>query len=193
MSVRISVESLSGCAWNGCPSQRGIRILSTELNGRGYNRDWIERQLAHGDADEIRDTYQASRGGASTAHDYCMELLLTTCHLGGQRHWFACPDCCRRAAILYLLPATERFTCRLCAGLNYASQQQSREDTLIDRAHKLRARLGCTGGLFRPSLSELKKPRYMRWPKFWETLHQLNYLEQQVVAEMCASLNLPPP
>jgi len=27
MSVRISVESLSGCAWNGCPSQRGIRTL----------------------------------------------------------------------------------------------------------------------------------------------------------------------
>jgi integrase len=32
-------------------------LLSTELNGRGYNRDWIERQLAHGDTDEIRDTY----------------------------------------------------------------------------------------------------------------------------------------
>lgn len=32
-------------------------LLSTELNGRGYNRDWIERQLAHGDNDEIRDTY----------------------------------------------------------------------------------------------------------------------------------------
>ncbi|WP_416432320.1 MurR/RpiR family transcriptional regulator, partial [Pseudomonas paraeruginosa] len=33
MSVRISVESLSGCAWNGCPSQRGIRRFSgfTEL------------------------------------------------------------------------------------------------------------------------------------------------------------------
>ncbi|MGI1189161.1 DUF4113 domain-containing protein, partial [Pseudomonas aeruginosa] len=27
VSVRISVESLSGCAWNGCPSQRGIRTL----------------------------------------------------------------------------------------------------------------------------------------------------------------------
>ncbi len=27
MSVRISVESLSGCAWNGCPSQRGIRNM----------------------------------------------------------------------------------------------------------------------------------------------------------------------
>ncbi|WP_116830165.1 tyrosine-type recombinase/integrase [Pseudomonas syringae] len=32
-------------------------LLSTELNGRGYNKDWIERQLAHGDADGIRDTY----------------------------------------------------------------------------------------------------------------------------------------
>ncbi|MCS9400790.1 peroxide stress protein YaaA, partial [Pseudomonas aeruginosa] len=29
MSVRISVESLSGCAWNGCPSQRGIRNLAS--------------------------------------------------------------------------------------------------------------------------------------------------------------------
>jgi integrase len=27
------------------------------LNGRAYNSDWIERQLAHGDADDIRDTY----------------------------------------------------------------------------------------------------------------------------------------
>ncbi|MGP8789795.1 hypothetical protein ACT02R_33545, partial [Pseudomonas aeruginosa] len=27
-SVRISVESLSGCAWNGCPSQRGIRSVN---------------------------------------------------------------------------------------------------------------------------------------------------------------------
>ncbi|WP_437883708.1 tyrosine-type recombinase/integrase [Pseudomonas sp. LRF_L74] len=32
-------------------------LLSTELNSRGYNRDWIERQLAHGDQDEIRDVY----------------------------------------------------------------------------------------------------------------------------------------
>lgn len=32
-------------------------LLSTELNGHGYNKDWIERQLAHGDKDEIRATY----------------------------------------------------------------------------------------------------------------------------------------
>ncbi|MDV6920524.1 hypothetical protein FA571_28380 [Pseudomonas aeruginosa] len=41
MSVRISVESLSGCAWNGCPSQRGIRSLvgrSTRWRPRAYRR-----------------------------------------------------------------------------------------------------------------------------------------------------------
>jgi len=34
MSVRISVESLSGCAWNGCPSQRGIRTVPRGQHGR---------------------------------------------------------------------------------------------------------------------------------------------------------------
>ncbi|AWM80499.1 integrase [Gammaproteobacteria bacterium ESL0073] len=32
-------------------------LLSTELNSRGYNHDWIEKQLAHGDTDKIRGTY----------------------------------------------------------------------------------------------------------------------------------------
>ncbi|MFU1922220.1 integrase, partial [Klebsiella pneumoniae] len=42
----------------GRQTGRGSRpLLSTELNSRGYNRDWIERQLAHGDDNEIRDTY----------------------------------------------------------------------------------------------------------------------------------------
>lgn len=32
-------------------------LLSTELNNKGYNHDWIEKQLAHGDTDKIRGTY----------------------------------------------------------------------------------------------------------------------------------------
>lgn len=30
--------------------------VSTALNNKGYREDWIERQLAHGDPDEIRGT-----------------------------------------------------------------------------------------------------------------------------------------
>jgi integrase len=32
-------------------------IASTLLNEFGYNRDWIERQLAHADRDGVRATY----------------------------------------------------------------------------------------------------------------------------------------
>ncbi|HSX49541.1 MAG TPA: integrase arm-type DNA-binding domain-containing protein [Cellvibrio sp.] len=32
-------------------------LLSTELNGRGYSKDWIELQLAHSDKNKIRETY----------------------------------------------------------------------------------------------------------------------------------------
>ena len=31
--------------------------ISTALNDKGYEADWIERQLAHGDPDKIRGTY----------------------------------------------------------------------------------------------------------------------------------------
>jgi len=32
-------------------------IASTLLNERGYNKDWIERQLAHGERDGVRGAY----------------------------------------------------------------------------------------------------------------------------------------
>ncbi|HEV7276522.1 MAG TPA: integrase arm-type DNA-binding domain-containing protein [Devosiaceae bacterium] len=36
------------------------RTASTILNEYGFNRDWIERQLAHGEQDEIRAAYNAA-------------------------------------------------------------------------------------------------------------------------------------
>ena len=39
----------------------GFRSMaSTLLNGKGYNRDWIERQLAHGERDKVRAAYNHS-------------------------------------------------------------------------------------------------------------------------------------
>ncbi|MBE8590792.1 tyrosine-type recombinase/integrase [Pseudomonas sp. MAFF 301449] len=46
------------CGLTGRQSPHGFRhLFSTEMNGRGYNRDWIERQLAHADSSFIRDVY----------------------------------------------------------------------------------------------------------------------------------------
>lgn len=49
---------LNNSNYFGKHSPHGFRhLLSTELNNRGYNHDWIEKQLAHGDTDRIRGTY----------------------------------------------------------------------------------------------------------------------------------------
>lgn len=46
------------CGLTGIQSPHGFRhLFSTEMNNRGYHRDWIERQLAHADVSVIRDTY----------------------------------------------------------------------------------------------------------------------------------------
>lgn len=49
---------MEACGLTGRQSPHGFRhLFSTEMNGRGYNRDWIERQLAHADSSFIRDVY----------------------------------------------------------------------------------------------------------------------------------------
>ncbi|QTT91435.1 tyrosine-type recombinase/integrase [Pseudomonas chlororaphis] len=58
MSENTVNKALRLMGYEGRQTGHGFRhLLSTELNGRGYNKDWIERQLAHGDTDEIRSTY----------------------------------------------------------------------------------------------------------------------------------------
>lgn len=44
--------------YNGKQTMHGFRhLVSTALNELGYEADWVERQLAHGDPDKIRGTY----------------------------------------------------------------------------------------------------------------------------------------
>ena len=58
MSENTVNKALRVMGYEGRQTGHGFRhLLSTELNGRGYNKDWIECQLAHGDSDEIRGTY----------------------------------------------------------------------------------------------------------------------------------------
>lgn len=53
---------LKKIGYAGKQTPHGFRhLVSTALNERGYNPDWIERQLAHGDPDAIRDTYNKAQ------------------------------------------------------------------------------------------------------------------------------------
>ena len=49
---------LKRLGFRGRQTAHGFRhLISTALNEQGYEADWIERQLAHGDPDKIRGTY----------------------------------------------------------------------------------------------------------------------------------------
>ena len=65
----------------------------------------------------------------------------------GRRPWFACPGCGRRCAILY---DADRFICRECAGLSYASQSGQPMERALRRAQKIRERLGGSANMTKP-------------------------------------------
>lgn len=58
IGVNYATNVMQMCGLQGQQSPHGFRhLFSTEMNHRGYNSDWIERQLAHADDSIIRDTY----------------------------------------------------------------------------------------------------------------------------------------
>jgi integrase len=53
---------LKRIGYRGKQTAHGFRhLVSTALNNMGYEPDWVERQLAHGDPDKIRDTYNKAQ------------------------------------------------------------------------------------------------------------------------------------
>lgn len=51
-------KALATMGFKGRQTAHGFRhLVSTALNELGYQSDWVERQLAHGDPDKIRGTY----------------------------------------------------------------------------------------------------------------------------------------
>jgi hypothetical protein len=84
-----------------------------------------------------------------------VSLDKTAVHLGGYRPWFLCTTCERRVAVLY---GGERFRCRHCHGLRYASQREGKRHRAISRIQRVRSKLSGTADLTQPIPS---RPRYM--------------------------------
>lgn len=99
--------------------------------------------------------------------DLHVRLMTSRQHLGGERRWFACPNCGHRVGCLYSPWPTEPFWCRRCHGLLYDSQYGRRTATFaaakaylkfekaMQRYAQLRARRnGDTGGELKTVLNE---------------------------------------
>lgn len=67
-------------------------------------------------------------------------ILTTDCNYGGQRHWFGCPGCGKRVAVLYL--RNRGFACRKCNRVAYASQSADGLDRTWRKQSKIERRLG---------------------------------------------------
>jgi integrase len=61
MSVNTMIFALYRMGYHSRLTVHGFRgTASTYLNERGFNRDWIERQLSHIDEDEVRSAYNSA-------------------------------------------------------------------------------------------------------------------------------------
>jgi hypothetical protein len=127
----------------------------------------------HPDAVELR--YQW-RGGPIHQR---LRTLHVACHFGGTRPLFCCPDCGRRARILYLHPS--RFVCRRCTGLRYWSQSVSSRTRAQIAIHRVQKRLapGDAFGSWPPDEVPGEKPKGMRRKTHERLLQRLEVLQDR--------------
>src|SRR5262249_34895871 len=104
---------------------------------------------------------RSSAGNGWTSEQLTVVFVRTECNYGGTRPWFLCPECGRRAAILY---AASTFACGKCQSLRYESQRRHRKWRLFKKALAIRAKLGGSLDLFEPFPW---RPKYMHWKKYW--------------------------
>ena len=102
-----------------------------------------------------------------------VQTQISPCHFGGQRHWFTCPRCSKRVAVLYA--PGRYFACRQCGGLGYATQKEGAGDRASSRADKLRKRLGWEAGILNDSGG---KPKGMHWKTYQRLKSQHDALVQ---------------
>lgn len=81
-------------------------------------------------------------------NDQHVAIVHVPCPFGGVRHYFVC-DCGRRVMRLHA-PDGERWRCRHCHGLTYATRQATPIDRQIIKARRVREKLGGNMNLFEP-------------------------------------------
>ncbi len=146
-----------------------IRKISRKgllLPGNRFSWQWLvnDRQVAgitiRVDVQSILLSYCMKSTGEVV--EQRVQTQTTPCHLGGQRHWFTCPRCSKRVAVLYA--PGRHFACRKCEGLGYTSQKEGIGERATTRADKLRKQLGWEAGILNGSGG---KPKGMHWKTYW--------------------------
>ena len=133
--------------------------------GNSFSWQWLvnDRQVAGIsigiETTSLRLSYRMKSTGEVV--EQRVQMQTSPCHLGGHRHWFTCPRCSKRVAVLYA--PGRYFVCRQCGGLGYATQKEGAGDRASTRADKIRTRLGWPTGILN---GDGGKPKGMHWKTY---------------------------
>ena len=140
-------SSYSGKPETGDSMPLDIRKITRKgllVSGNSSSWQWLvnDRQVAgitiRVDLQNVVLSYRMK--GTGEVVEQRVQTQTSPCHLGGQRHWFTCPRCSKRVAVLY--SPGRYFACQQCGGLAYASQKESVGDRAMRQADRIRKRLG---------------------------------------------------
>jgi hypothetical protein len=160
--------------------------LSWKKNGREIGSVrflvWTRVQFPS-EKPNIRLKYKSrTNGGDWQELNYEIELEATKCNFGGERYWFKCPECNKRAGVLY---GGTIFKCRTCHGLVHKSRNESSLDQAIRAFHKAKDLLDPNGYLsFYDPVEWIDKPKGMRHNKFITKKHKLLEIQSKVTSLM---------
>ena len=110
-----------------------------------------------------------------------------------QRLYFYCPCCERRVRYLYRDSLEGTYQCRLCAGLNYRSQQVSGQERLLMKMENIvEKKLGCYGWYhtckYICDLPIPPRPPYMRYAEYERLATELKGMQKTYLAACVRSL-----
>lgn len=70
-----------------------------------------------------------------------LQINAMPCYFGGERLWFACPQCRDRCARVFLNRRNGKYACRKCVGITYYSQSEDAMDRAWRKQNKLERKL----------------------------------------------------
>jgi len=102
----------------------------------------------------------------------------TDMHFGGRRQWFLCPSCDRRCAVIYKKGKGPLWGCRVCLDGRYESEHKSPQARRLQKAFKIRERLGQTEGNLHLPFPE--RPRQMHHRTYDRIRAEAKALEREI-------------
>ena len=108
------------------------------------------------------------------SYSYSIRLDKTACHFGNYRHWWLCPSCSKRVAVLY---CAGTYVCRHCLSVPYGSQLQQPIDRLFSRADAIRQRLGWQSGI---AYGNQGRPKGMHFTTYYRLVTEHDRIVQRI-------------